>query len=80
MSDVDKLMKRVADQEAPITARKIVEALKADRALALTVLQSPDPLRAAILESGVIPDPASMDGNHYYHAIIAELKKLKGGV
>jgi len=78
MSDIDKLMKRVADQEAPITARKIVEALKADMGLAVQILASPDPVRAAIFDSGVIPDPESIDDNYYYHAIVAELEKLKG--
>jgi len=78
MSDIDKLMKRVSNEMAPETARKIAEALQADKALALKVLASPDPYRAAILESGVIPDPSSMDGNDYYHAIIVELKKLTG--
>lgn len=79
MSGIKKVMTRVINANAPVTARRIVDALKADKELALKVINSPDPIRASIFESGVIPDPESIDGNEYYHAIIAELKKLKGG-
>ena len=57
-------------------AKAIVAKLASDKKFSRRVARSPEPFRAMIYESGLVPNAAAIDGSARYHSIVDALEAM----
>jgi hypothetical protein len=59
-----------------VTAERIVHVYLTDPEIKQRVDDSPEPYRALIWETGIVPNPQEIDGSEEYDLLVDELEKI----